>query len=150
MNGVIKVDSTLNEGTEFHVTINNINLVIPKKHTKTDSKFNEKILDSIFHKDNNLHIYTSETLINTKSKLNGKLKSMQQDIQTNFLLNDINLFAIELESLGVETNIGFILNYAEELNRATKSIEVEKINTILENFHKLELTVDKLIEKNYD
>ncbi len=150
MNGVIKVNSTLNEGTEFQVTINNINLVIPKKHPKTDSKFNEKILDSIFHKDNNLHIYKSETLINTKSKLNGKLKSMQQDIQTNFLLNDINLFAKELESLGVETNIGFILNYAEELNNATKSIEVEKINTILENFHKLELTVDKLIEKNND
>jgi hypothetical protein len=75
---------------------------------------------------------------------------MQQDIQTNFLLNDITQFARELEKLGVETNIGFIINYAKELNSATKSIEVEKINTILENFHKLELTVNKLIEKNYD
>ncbi|MFN3194921.1 MAG: ATP-binding protein [Chlorobiota bacterium] len=148
MGGEISVQSVIDEGTIFSVNINNINLVINKNEKKEVITSND-IIESILQEDKNVHFYDVESLIVAKTKLNGKLKSMQEDIQTNFLLKDINIFAKELESLGNLTNIGFINNYAEMLKESCKTIDVEKINTILENFHKLELTINKLIEKNY-
>lgn len=148
MEGEISVKSELNHGTTFEIIIKNINIVI-EKHEKVELPESKNMIESILQEDTNVHFYDVESLILAKTKLNGKLKSMQEDIQTNFLLNDINKFAKELELLGNSTNINFIVSYAESLKDSCKTIDVEKINVILENFYKLELTINKLIEKNY-
>lgn len=148
MKGTIVVESELEKGSKFIVKIKNINLVINQANKTDDSKENQnKLIEKIINSDNKLGIYSYEILDEMQLMINGRFSNKLKNINTNFLLKDISEFAEQLYNIADEKGIDFILNYAEELKSASKAIEVEKINYLLENFYKLVELINRLMEK---
>lgn len=148
MKGTIIVESELEKGSKFIVKIKNINLVINQAVKAEDSKENQnKLIEKLISRDNKLGIYSYEILDEIQLMLNGRFSSKLKNINTNFLLKDISEFAEQLYNVAEEKGIDFIKYYAEELKSASKAIEVEKINYLLENFYKLVELINRLMEK---
>ena len=148
MDGTIIVESELEKGSKFVVQIKNINLVINKAIKSEDSiQSQNMLLDKLIASDNKLNIYSYEILDEIQLMFNGRFSSKLKNINTNFLLKDISEFAEQLYNVADERGIDFIKFYAEELKSATKAIEVEKINYLLENFYKLVELINRLMEK---
>lgn len=148
MNGTINVESELEKGSKFVVNIKNINLVINKTDSKEKTfEDQERLIDKIITSDNKLNIYSYELLDELQLMINGRFTSKLKNINTNFLLKDISEFAEQLNKTADDKGIDFLKMYSEELINATKLIEVEKINYLLENFYKLVELINKLMEK---
>jgi anti-sigma regulatory factor (Ser/Thr protein kinase) len=148
MNGEIKVESEFGKGSKFIVTIRNINLVL--KNTPLSTKSAEfDFVDKFIRRDNNLHYYSLETLQSVIVEMEGEFSRKLSKIKKNFLLNDIAAFAEQVNGIATERGVEFLTNYSNELISATKTIEVEKINYLLEDFYNLVELIRQLIEKRY-
>lgn len=146
MNGKIDVQSTINKGSKFTVKIRKINLVL-NKSTKLKKSKEFDLVGKFIRSDDNLYYYSKETLEEIYILMEGRFTQKLKNIKNNFLLKDITDFAEQLNKIAVDRGIEFLINYSDELIEATKSIEVEKINNLLENFYKLVELIHKLIEK---
>ncbi|MCB0701614.1 MAG: ATP-binding protein [Candidatus Kapaibacterium sp.] len=150
MNGTITVESELEKGSKFTVRINDINLVVNNSQDINNKKLDGSyIIERIISNDNKLNYYSYELLDELLLMINGRFTSKLKNIKSNFLLKDINDFAEQLLKIAKEREITFLKVYSEELLDATKTIEVEKINYLLENFYKLVELIKKLMEKKY-
>lgn len=148
MNGTIVVESELDKGSKFIVQIKNINLVINKaSSSKNSEKAKSNLIEKLITRDDKLSIYSYEILDEIRLMINGRFTSKLKNINTNFLLKDISEFAEQLHKVAEEKGIDFLKFYADELKSAAKSIEVEKINYLLENFYKLVELINRLMEK---
>lgn len=148
MNGKISVSSELGQGSRFTVYIKNINLVL-NKSKNTQSIHNNKLVEEYISNDDKLSIYSFDLLEEISIVLNGRFTIKLKNIKTNFLLKDISDFASQLNNLANEKEINFLSQYSKELLDASKTIEVEKINNLLENFYKLLELINKLLEKRH-
>lgn len=146
MNGNIEVSSIINEGTKFIVTIRNINLILKKSSGQSETK-QEDIVDKFIRRDNNLFHYSYETLQALFFQMEGIFIHKLEEIKKNYLLNDIVDFAEQINQLATERGVEFLINYSNALLEASKSIEVEKINYLLEKFYNLVELVKQLIKK---
>lgn len=146
MNGKITVESTIDKGSKFIVEIRKINLVL-NKATRLKKAKEFDLVEKFIRRDDNLNYYSIETLEEIYKLMEGRFTQKLKNIKTNFLLKDITDFAEQLNKVASDRGIEFLTKYSNELLEATKSIEVEKINNLLENFYKLVELIRKLIEK---
>lgn len=140
-NGSIKVESKLNEGTTFTLTLPafNDNYPLPPEYIPEFIDDSNQLINK--YSEEQFSVPVDTYVLN---HLNEILKELEGDIYVKFLNADntmvmscIKLFINDLSALAKKFNFPFLIQYANELNKYSDNLEIDLITQKFNEFPKI-------------